>query len=314
MPALGASDFAWSFGVNEDELPMECKEFLKTKGGENAFEYRVLVGKERDEEILGTLKRIEQDTQVAAASEQTQVWQDKWAETLQEFIDSGYNLAALAPKYYLNCTNTTIRWKQEYIKSDNPSLQLDFWHLMRLWLFQTYFSSYKTIYEFGCGPGYNLIMLSKMFPDKEIIGLDVTPSAVDLINLLHEKANLPVRGKLFDMIHPDESFPIKKDSLVFTSCSIEQLGNQYEAFIDYLLKAKPSLCIHVESLAEVYDQENLLDYIAYRYLMKRHYPNGLLTLIQGLANKGKAEILKVKRCYFGSVNHERYNLIIWRPI
>ena len=312
MPTLGVDDFAWSFGINEGELPIECKEFLKTRG--NAFDYRVLVGKERDEEILSTLKRIEQGKPMVAAPERTQVWRDEWAETLQDFIDSGYNPTSLAPKYYLNCTDTTMRWKREYIKSDNPSFQQDFWHLMRLWIFKTYFSSYKTIYEFGCGPGYNLVMLSKMFPNKEIIGLDFVPSAVDLINLLHEKANLPVMGKLFDMIHPDEGFPIKKDSLVFTAFSIEQLDNQYEAFIDYLLKTKPSLCVHVESLADVYDQENLLDYLAYRFLMKRHYPDGLLTLIQGLANKGKAEILKVRRCYFGSANHDRYNLIIWNPI
>lgn len=312
MPTLKLCDFSDILGVAEDEFPQECINFLN--GNHSRFAYRILDGEERDAEILKTIKRIERDTQVVATPDRTRVWQDGWAENLRDFTDSNWDLNSLEPKYFQNGTGATLRWKKQYIKSDNPKFQQDFWTVVRIWLFKTYFASHKTIYEFGCGPGCNLVMLAKMFPEKTIIGLDFVPSAVELVNLLREKAHLPVKGGLFDMIHPDPDFHLDADSVVFTSCSIEQLGNQYGAFIEYLLTQKPALCVHVEPLAEVYDRENLMDYLAYKFHMKRHYPDGLLELIRELESTGKARIMKAKRSFFGCVNHEGYNLIVWKPI
>ena len=289
---------------------MECLEILNIK--ENDLSYRILTGEERDSEILNAIKRIENDTQIVATPERTQVWQNGWAENLKDFIDSNYNLDSLAPKYFRK--NAPMRFKQQFIKSENPKFEVNFLRILRAWIFKTYFSQYDTIYEFGCGTGQNLVALSKMYPDKKIFGLDFVNSSVELVNLIHEKCNLNVHGKLFNMIHPDYNFKLEKGSAVYTSASIEQLGNQYHNFVDYLLQNDIDICINIEPMAEVYDQNNLIDYLAYSFHMRRHYTSGYIPLLRELEQQGKLTILKIQRCYFGNLNHEGYNFIIWKPI
>ena len=306
---LTFSDLAQILGTSE-EIVEQCLRIADVSL--NDLSYRVLVGEEKDREILAAIKRIENDTQVVATAGRTQVWQNGWNENLQEFIASNYDLKSLYPKYFRK--GVPLRLNQQFIKSENQNLESVLWNILRVWLFITYFSSVKTIYEFGCGTGQNLVSLAKLYPNKKLFGLDFVSSSVNLINLIHEKHGLNIQGQLFDMIHPDYNFTLKSESAVFTAFSIEQTGNQYEDFINYILRNNVALCVHIEPLAEVYDQENLIDYLAYKFHSKRNYPNGLIKLLKELESDGRIVIDKIRRYYFGNLNHEGYNVIVWRPI
>jgi hypothetical protein len=137
---------------------------------------------------------------------------------------------------------------------------------------------------------------------------------VGLVNEIAKAHNLKLKGSIFDMVNPDESFTLKKNSLIFTIGVIEQLASKFEAFLQYLLHNRPELCVHVEPTVELYEENNLVDYLAIQFHKKRGYTQGFLPRLQELEKTGKIEILKVKRLFFGSLFMEGYNLIIWRPV
>ena len=66
----------------------------------------------------------------------------------------------------------------------------------------------------------------------------------------------------FDMLSPPDSYQIAENSGVFTSGSLEQLGSDYEPFLEFPLKKYPRVCVHWEPLHQLYDQTNLFDYVA----------------------------------------------------
>jgi len=114
-------------------------------------------------------------------------------------------------------------------------------------------------------------------------------------------------------ISPDEKFEIKNNSAVFTFGSVEQLASKFDAFLQYLLKSKPKLCIHMEPTIELYDENNFIDYLAIKFHKKRGYTENFLTRLKELEKQNKIEILKVKRLFFGSLYMEGFSYIIWRP-
>ena len=69
----------------------------------------------------------------------------------------------------------------------------------------------------------------------------------------------------------------------------------------------------MEPLCELYDPDNLVDYVAYRYHKQRGYLDGYLTRLRQLEAEGRIEILKTQRVYFGNLYHEGYSFIAWRP-
>ena len=101
---------------------------------------------------------------------------------------------------------------------------------------------------------------------------------------------------------------------MFTSGVIEQIASKFDKFVDFLLEKKPKMVVHIEPTYEVYDQDNLFDYLAAKFHKKRGYTRGYLTKLKKLEAEGKIEILKVKRLNFGSMFFEGYTSIIWRPL
>jgi len=301
------ADFARSFGTDVGDIPVECTNLIENID----FGYRIIRGKERDKVILDVLRKIETDKQVVGAEQRRDIWETGWAENLREFIESGGNINVITPKFIR--AGRPIRFAQKYIMPNNPNFELDYFSVFRLWLFKKYFSDYDSIYDFGCGTGFNLVTLARLFPEKRLYGLDFVPSAGELINKLAQQYKWKMTGILFDMISPDETLQLDENSVVFTSGAIEQLSGRFEAFLKFLLKRSPALCVHIEPTVELYDENNLVDYLAVRFHRKRGYTEGYLPRLKQLAKDGRAEILKVKRPFFGSLYMEGYSLIVWRP-
>ena len=84
--------------------------------------------------------------------------------------------------------------------------------------------------------------------------------------------------------------------------------------LEFFLESKPSICVHAEPLRELYDEKNLMDYLAMRYHEKRNYLVGLVPRLKELEMDGRIEILHLHRVMFGSLFHEGYSLLIWRPL
>ncbi len=301
---LNEYDFSLEIG---DDLPKECIDLIQEKD----FSYRILVGDEEKSEVLKAIKRIDNDKQVVAVPERTDVWYKGWDESLQEFKSSGYDLNSLLPKYFR--VDTPMRWRGNFIKSNNKKFELDFWRVLETYIFLKYFNEYEHIYEFGCGTGKNLVDLVKLYPNKQAYGMDFVGSSVELINLIAEKKKLPIIGKKFDMIHPDYAFDLNYNSAIYTVGSIEQLGDKNREFISWCLQKHPKICVHVEPVPELYNLDNLIDYLGYKFSTKRCYSKGFLSAIEQQEREGALSIVKLQRIRFGNLNHESYNIIVWKP-
>ena len=115
------------------------------------------------------------------------------------------------------------------------------------------------------------------------------------------------------MRDPDRKLQIADNSAVFTIGTIEQLAGDFEPFLHFLLKRSPSLCFNVEPTIELYEQDNLFDYLAAAFHRKRGYTQGYLPRLRQLQDEGKIELIKVKRLFFGSLFMEGYTLMVWKP-
>lgn len=304
---LTKDDFLTAFGIGEEELPKTCAEMI----GSLNFTYRMVEGREYEHEVLEAIKRIDNDKQIIAAPERTEVWRDGWQENLDDFRRSKYNLETLIPKFYKE--DIPLRLNQAFIKSDNARFEYDWFTVFRRWIFESYFNTADEVYEFGCGTGYNLVELAMMYPEKKLNGLDFVPSVVELLSEIKKEKGLNINGTLFDMIHPDYSMQVSSNAAFYTFGAIEQLGSQIEDLFKFFLEKKPRVVVHMEPTIELYDDGNLLDYLAIKFHKKRGYTQGLLPLLQEYERNGKVVIEKVKRMFFGNWNMEGYTVIIWRP-
>lgn len=90
-------------------------------------------------------------------------------------------------------------------------------------------------------------MLSRYFKNKNFIGLDYTKNSLKIYNLI-SKRKKNIKGYFFDIVNPQSKFLTKKNSLVFTVGSLEQVGLGYKKFFRYLRTNKPSLVINFETI------------------------------------------------------------------
>jgi len=308
MSEITIQDFAESFGCDVADFSQACINSIKEKD----FSYEVIEGKKRDDLILDILKRIDSDKQIIGSEERKDIWYKGWEENLNRFNKSGCDIEALIPNFIRK--NQIIRYNGNYILPKNPLFELDYITIFRTWLFQKYFHDVRTIYEFGCGTGFNLVLIESLLKNKELHGLDFVQSSVDLVNKIGLSDNRNIKGHLFDMIKPDFGFDLAEESAVFTFGAIEQLAGKFEDFLKFLLEKKPKIVIHVEPTVELYDENNLFDYLAIKFHKKRGYTENYLPRLRELDGLGKLKLIKVKRLFFGSLFMEGYMLFIWQPV
>lgn len=304
---LEEDDFARLFGVDIEDISSRCRELIVSKD----FRYKILTGEERDEIISNVWRKIESDTQFVGAIERKSVWENGWNKNLVGFNKKSYDFNELVPKYYK--PNRIMRLNQDYIIASAPNFEIDYFMVLKYYLFEKYLGEYDSIYEFGCGTGYNLVTMAQLYPQKKFYGLDFVPSSIELVNKIGEVYHWNIKGHIFDMLRPDKGFKLSDNSAVCTIGAIEQLAGNFEPFIQYILGSHPKLCLNVEPTIELYDENNLVDYLAIKFHKKRGYSENYLTRLIELESQNRIEILKVNRSLFGSLYMDGYSYIIWRP-
>jgi trans-aconitate methyltransferase len=173
----------------------------------------------------------------------------------------------------------------------------------------------KSFYEFGCGTGHNLIRAREQFPELDLWGLDWARSSQELINKIAlDTGDKKLHSHHFDYFNPDSEIRLDSNAAVFTIASLEQTGEDFIKFIDYLLANEPQIVVHVEPIGEMLNPRNLLDNLSVRYFRKRRYLNGLATHLEDLASQGRIEIVQKQRSFVGSFYIDGYSIIAWRPV
>ncbi len=272
------------------------------------MDYRILTPKETIQTVIRVIDTLLSAELPIAGPGRKQAWEDGWGENLEAFEDSGNDLTTLIPKFV---KSETMRLPHEYMMPLVPDLETGLVTELRLELFRL-FEEADAVYEFGCGTGLNLVVLAQMYPDKKLYGLDWSTNSCTIIDLIARQRNINLTGVLFDMFKPDYGLEIEPNSALFTIGAMEQLGTNFEPFLQFMIDKRFLVCLNIETLYELYDPESLYDFLAIKYLEKRGYLRGYLVRLKELESQGKIEILKVRKG-FGCLYHNGYSYVVWRP-
>jgi hypothetical protein len=284
-----------------------CKTLIK----EFDLTYRELTQTERDQVILNIVNVLNDDIEFVG-KHRLEKWENGWFENL-ELLKQNKDINSLIPKYF-NKYNIA-RWKGDFIKCETEYFDYKL-HIILVdaILHKIVGSYYSNLYEFGCGPAYHLLRFGNFNPNINLIGLDWAVASQNIIKEINKlEINNKITGYNFDYFNPDYNININKNSAIFTCASLEQIGENYKEFVDYLITKKPEVCIHFEPSSEILNENNLVDKLSILYFNKRKYLKGYLTYLKQLEQENKIEIIKTQRLYGGSYFIEGYPVIIWKP-
>ncbi|MGV3523535.1 MAG: hypothetical protein ACO1RX_04885 [Candidatus Sericytochromatia bacterium] len=298
--------FSELVGTAPATIPASAQKLLQ----DYALSYRALTAAESAAAHAQVLERMATGHMAVSGAHRHGDWERGWSENLEAFRAGGHDPEVLVPKYLQ--PDQIDRLNGAYIRSETPYFQVRVYDIFRHYLFQTYLSSATAVYEFGCGTGYNLHILAGLLPEMPLWGLDWAEASVQLIQEMAQNGHPQLQAQRFDMFHP-EGLELQAGAAVLTLNAMEQLGGNFQPFVDYLLAQHPAIGVHAEPLLELYDPADPFDDIARRYHEQRGYLTGFVPHMQALAAAGQIEILKLQRVRLGNQFHEGYSLLIWKP-
>lgn len=304
---LDVADFADLFGTSVDGIPADLQEAI----AQHDFGYVILQEEDRERVLLEVLQRIDSGAFSLAGAAGKERWDVGWSENLDAFVASGFDLGALIPKYIR--PRQPVRLYQNYVLPTNSAFELDWYEIFRPWFLQTYFEPYDAVFEFGCGSGFNLAALAQINPHRRYVGLDWAEASAKIVDAMGSHFGWRMEGRTFDFFHPDASLEVPPNSAFLTIGALEQTGENWTAFLDFVMDKRPACVFHVEPILEWYDDRNPVDHAAVRFHEQRKYWRGFPKKLAELEKAGKIEILKRKRSFFGSLYIEGYSQFIWRP-
>lgn len=303
---INLEDFSKLFNVPINEFPECCIEYIQ----KNNFHYRIPTGKERESYLLNAIKRVDSGELTKSGHQKQAIWEKGWSENLQAFTSTG-DIKELIPKFVR--TDSPVRLSGKgYIIPQNSNFETAFVTVLRFLVFRKYLINVDSVFEFGCGTGLNLVALAKLYPKKKLHGLDWTQASVNILSSLNDEV-CSIEGHLFDMFHPQKKeLMVPLNSGFLTIGAMEQLGRDYGNFLEFMLSKRPSIVIHVETMYELYDDNQLFDYVAKRYVKARNWLYGYLKTLREYEENDMIELVDIRRP-FGSFYHDGYSLVVWRP-
>ena len=304
---LKKEEFAVLFGVGVEDLDECSVELIESLD----FRYRKLYGHDRDQIVLRIIKELYCNEIIVSGEARKPDWEKGWRENLQAFTESGYDLDSLIPRYFKK--HVPVRLNGDYVMPIGSDFVLNCTKVFRSWLFRKYLKDVETLYEFGCGPGSHLAFLAELYPDKNLYGLDWAESSQEILEHLSKRFCSSIKGIHFDFFQPDHDFHLSKNCAALTFGALEQIGEKFETFLQYILHQKPTICINVECINEFYQQNNLPDFLALQYHRRRNYLSNYLTRLRQLESEGRLRILKAHHQPFGNIYNDTHSYIIWKP-
>jgi SAM-dependent methyltransferase len=303
---LSEPDFELAFGE-------KLSSYVVTKIKQYNFEYEDFSPTEHEELLIKIIDTLLDPQLMKSGEHRLSQWEDGWAENLQSFLANPSDIEQIVPKYFNKYG--AVRWQAKFIR---PKAEKFEWHSLSIildWLFDKYCRQASNIYEFGCGTGHNLLRLRQVNADAQLWGLDWATASQQILQSLSDHGiDKFIHGHRFDYFNPDKDFSLAPNSVLYTVASLEQIGNRWKSFLDYVMQNRPALCIHVEPIEELLDQNGLLDNLSLKYFHKRNYLSGYLRGLHHLEQSGRIRIHKEHRTRIGSLFIEGYSVVVWSPL
>lgn len=241
-----------------------------------------------------------------------EIWENGWGENLRAYQVSK-KLDALLPKFVKS--NDLIRFQGRWVYPEDASFEKNFVNVLRDSVFRKYFSEVAQIWEFGCGTGLNLVHSASIFPEKKLFGGDWASSSIDILNQININMRLNIRPFYFDLFQPTQKILPESptDAGIFTIGTLEQVGTNWNPFLDFLLNSNFKVVVHIETNYEKYDENILIDFLAKRYIEKRNWLRGYFEKLRELESSGEIRILQESKT-FGSFFHDGYTITVWEKL
>jgi hypothetical protein len=116
-----------------------------------------------------------------------------------------------------------------------------------------HFPSAKSVTEYGCGVGRNLLYLKKVLPDLEVYGYELCSQGVSIGRRAAAKFGLSVTISELDYINDSSSrYIFPNTDIGFTMFSLEQLPDQNKLALVHILDHVNLGSIHLEPVPENY--------------------------------------------------------------
>jgi SAM-dependent methyltransferase len=302
---IALADLLTRWGCGEADVPRAERARITALGG-----FRVLDAGERRRTMLAMLSRLGSPLLCRDRHANLAAFERGWGENLERCREDGISVTALQPGYVKPLA--VMRWGRCLVEPERPYLVHELTALTLDHVFRRHFGPLRHVYEAGCGTGRHLRALAERFPDKELIGLDWTEASVRLLALLAAHEERSITGIQFDMLSPPPAVHLEPGAGVFTVHALEQLGDGFRPFLEWLLRERPALVVHHEPIVEFYDPDVELDHLAIAYHHRRAWLSGYWPALAGLAAEGRIEILVARRLLYGDAYTEG-SLIVWRP-
>ncbi len=118
---------------------------------------------------------------------------------------------------------------------------------------QREFPNVKSVTEYGCGIGRNLLFLKQQMPHVEFYGYELCKPGVDLARAAAEKFGLDVSYSQLDYVTgEDDDYIFPKTDVSFTMYSLEQLPDTNKLAVLNILEHTNHGSIHIEPVPENY--------------------------------------------------------------
>lgn len=241
------------------------------------------------------------------------VWEKGWTQVLERVQERGFSFDTLAPQYFQG--QFTFRVDREFYYSDIPNSAYFLDLIVRDQFLRSCLSNHGRIVELGAGTGLNLLLLEQIWPGREILLTDWVKPSIDLAILAEQVVDLEVSAAQFNITTLDgwERLEVGPGDTILTTQSLEQVGPFHKPLINFLIQAKPSKCVHMEPIKEVYDPTQPVDATAIAYHEKRGYLDGFASYIGNLRDRGLVSEFNVTRLRYGNQFHEAYTIVEWTP-
>ena len=221
-------------------------------------------------------------------------WQDDWFSVLQNLQTNDDNVKSIIrPKWFRKSAFVNI---QNCLSlTETPYVDWEYQLITRQMLFYTHLKDIENICEFGSGSGTNFYLINKILQNKNFILSDISVTSLKIIQELKRKLNRNNLTYSNIDIEQDIDLQLPDNTAVITTSVLEQIGDNYKNFINFILKEKPQIVINVEPIVELLDSKNGFDNVMNLYCEKRKYLAGYLTELEKLEKQKKIKIIMKKR-------------------
>jgi len=239
-------------------------------------------------------------------------WQDDWFSVLQNLRTNDDNVKSIIrPKWFRESAFVNI---QNCLSlTETPYVDWEYQLITRQMLFYTHLKDIENICEFGSGSGTNFYLINEILQNKNFILSDISVTSLKIIEELKRKLN---RNNLIYSnidIEQDIDLQLPDNTAVITTSVLEQIGDNYKNFINFILKEKPQIVINVEPIVELLDSKNGFDNVMNLYCEKRKYLAGYLTELEKLEKQKKIKIIMKKRTMVSGTFIEN-SVLIWKVL